>query len=168
MSHQQTTHARTRRLHETIGALGLATLLATLAVAGPARADNVIVSFGIDAAGSSLSVPATATRCPVSVPLGSDGLVLLANAKSQRCISSYEVVPRHDIDGKPVPGHAVRCINSVCGPTGGGGGWDAVENGNPYSPNNWYANNGLEGFHADQGDSVVFSFYPPFPFCPCL
>jgi hypothetical protein len=150
----------------TLTAIAIGGLL-FLAAASPALADNVTVTVGLAAAGSE-TLPGGSTACPASVPFGSDGLVLLQSSTDQHCISSYEVESRHDYYGRPIPGHAVRCINRVCetnaGPAGTGG-WYVTENGYPYEAE-WYQLYGLEGFHADPGDRVVFVYDPPTG--PCL
>jgi len=171
--HRQKADARSsfHRRHGLIARLLLTLAFITpLATLGIGRASvpmgNVTVKFGLSAEGSDQYVPEAATNCRVPVPYGSNGIVLLRAARARGCISSFVLEGRRDYYGTPLPGHDVKCIDSLCG-----GrlmeSWDALETPNR-SGDLWYDNFGLEAFHATQGVRVVFSFYGYVPFCPCI
>jgi hypothetical protein len=120
------------------------TLAAGLGIAAPAQATNITVNFGLSAARHA----PTGVACPVSVPAGSDGVVVLEAAKTKHCIESYETVTH------PTLGRYVQCIDRVCGAPGEAlflTYWAFYVNGQ-------YSDVGVDLYQAAAGDEVVFAY----------
>lgn len=126
-----------------------AMLLAALAPAAGAT-DSVTVHFRVDVHGA-----APLAECDVIVPAGANGRAVLEQAKRDGCIESYTV-------REYAFGGAVRCIDDlcwVCTPPVGAAGlgefcgayWLMYENGA-------LPDYGIDGFVANDGDSLQFSY----------
>jgi hypothetical protein len=128
--------------------LGASRLVAAAAitvalVTGPASAAQVTVRFGLSVG----TYAPTGAVCPVKVPAGANGVVVLKAAKAKHCIVSYKLESYSGL------GRFVRCINGLCGIdrpvflTY----WAMYENGG-YTPY------GVDGFRANSGDELSFVY----------
>lgn len=124
------------------------TILVALALAGavavPVHAADVTVTFGVSAG----RYAPTGAACALSVPAGSDGVAVLDAAVARGCLVSYDTVTY------PGFGTFVTCLNEVCGndtTAGVGTYWNMYDNAvsTPY---------GVDGFTADPGDELVFTY----------
>lgn len=122
----------------------------------PAHAAGVTVSLALSAG----TYAPTGAACTVSVPAGADGIAVLDAAVAKACIVSYDTVTFSGF------GTFVQCIDEVCGNAGTGTVgtyWNMYENGVSTAY-------GVDGFSADNGDELGFS-YRAFCFvsgCPAL
>jgi hypothetical protein len=120
--------------------------IALVAVGGasvPANAAPVSVKF-VRSIGTKLPIGAL---CQLTVPAGSNGLVVLDKAVKKHCITSYKA--------KYFPGfgHFVDCIDRLCSiftPTYVGY-WAMYENGA-------YTTYGVDDFKANAGDTLMFVY----------
>lgn len=128
----------------------IATMLVALAAVPAAGAtDSVTVTLLVDIEGQS-----ALAECDVLVPAGANGRVVLAEAVAIGCIDSYEI-REYSFGG------FVTCINGLCGidaPTSVALGfdwpisyWAMSENGQPTTY-------GVDGFEANAGDVLQFSY----------
>jgi hypothetical protein len=110
----------------------------------PAHAANVTVTLEVRA--GHVSTP-TAIACAVSVPAGSDGVAVLAKAKSTGCISEYTV------QNRPPYGRFVLSIENVRGAAEALDAtyWSMTVNGT-------YTSYGIDGFQAASGQKLGFTY----------
>ncbi len=117
----------------------------------PAAAGGVTVVFSAQYGSGTAVAGRPATACPVTVDEGSNGLAVLDAAAAAGCIRSYKVVVY------PGLGDFVDCIDRVCTGPGATGPlcsfWAMTENG-------VLTDYGVDGFHADQGDVLSFTYAP--------
>lgn len=124
-------------------ATALATFGAVAVSAVPAHASDVVVTFGVSAG----TYAPTGAACPLTVPLGANGIAVLNAAVANGCITSYQA---QSFDF----GTFVSCIDEVCGQTVAGTAgtyWNMYENG----VSTFY---GVDGFSADNGDELSFAY----------
>lgn len=126
--------------------LAFGSLLALASFSSAQAAHQVTVTLAV----STHAYPVKDLSCPVSVAHGSNGIALLDAAKSAGCISSYSTITY------PGFGTFISCINQRCG--------DEAEN--LYlrywamRENCAYTSYGVDGFRADPGDELSFTFEP--------
>lgn len=128
--------------------------LGTLITLSSAQAAHPIT---VTLAVSTHAYPVKDSNCPVSVAHGVDGIAVLDAAKATGCITSYTTIEY------PGLGTFVRCIDQRCG--------DGPQN--QYlrywamRENCIYTSYGVDGFRADAGDELSFTYEPwPVSFVP--
>lgn len=135
------------------GFLVSAAVATILALALPARAQNVTVYLSVNYSGfASAQGQTVAGLCPVSVPANGNGGDVLDAAVSEGCITSWSWTTFPSVTGR-----FVTCISGVCAgahpPDALCWYWIIHENGPP-------ADTGIDGYQAADGDSYAFSFDP--------